>query len=206
MIVLLVSVSVYITGKLTLGRSGHAMTSKAAVVSTAKKLSFREGLLAALPFVVVTGLAVLPHIGVILNKLHGDCVGGGAWVGGRRDQFGWYRSVIPARYPGAGYAAVFGTPEIYQSILNSIKYAGIATCINVVLGIAIAWVVIRTRVWGRTASLDSLAMLLAVPGLVMAFGFMAVLGVWHVRDYVLQVGRRFMCWWWRMRCGGCRIW
>ena len=185
-IVLLVSVSVYITGKLTLGRSGHAMTSKAAVVSTAKKLPPGKGLLAALPFVVVTGLAVLPHIGVILYSFtaiaseHGH-----GW--GAADQFGCYRSVIPSRYTGSGYAAVFGTPEIYRSILNSIKYAGIATCINVVLGIAIAWVVIRTRVWGRTA-LDSLAMLpLAVPGLVMAFGFMAVLGVWHVRDYVLQV-------------------
>ncbi len=185
-IVLLVSVSVYIAGKLTLGRSGYAMTSKAAVVSTAKKLSFGRGLLAALPFVVVTGLAVLPHIGVILYSFTAIASEAGhGW--GAADQFGWYRSVIPSRYTGAGYAAVFGTPEIYQSILNSIKYAGIATCINVVLGIAIAWVVIRTRVWGRTA-LDSLAMLpLAVPGLVMAFGFMAVLGVWHVRDYVLQV-------------------
>ncbi|MGN6366743.1 MAG: ABC transporter permease [Phycisphaerae bacterium] len=195
-IVLMVSVSVYVAGKLTLGRSGHAMTSKAAVVSTAKKLRFGKGLLAALPFAVITGLAVLPHLGVILYSFTAIASERGhGW--GPADQFGWYRSVIPSRYTAAGYSAVFGTPEIYRSILNSVKYAGIATGINVVLGIAIAWVVIRTRVWGRTA-LDSLAMLpLAVPGLVMAFGFMAVLGAWPlgalhvgnapVRDYVLQV-------------------
>jgi len=184
-IVLLVSVGVYVAGKLTFGRSGYAMTSKAAVVATTQKLRWKAGLLAALPFIFITVLAILPHLGVILYSFtaiasepaHG-------W--GPDGQFGWYRTVIPNRYTAAGYLAVFQTPEIYRSIVNSIKYAGIATGINVVMGIAIAWVLIRTRVWGRTA-LDSLAMLpLAVPGLVLAFGFIAALSAWHIRDYVLQ--------------------
>jgi iron(III) transport system permease protein len=184
-VVLAISVGAYLVGKFTLGRGGYAMTSKAAVASTTHRLRGWRGLLAVLPFVVVTGLAVLPHIGVILYSVtaiapevsHG-------W--GTPGVFGWYRSVIPGRYTLAGYRAVFSTPEIFQSIVNSAEYAGFATLLNVVLGVAIAWVLVRTKVVGR-AALDGLAMLpLAVPGLVMAFGFIAVLVRWNLA-WVLDV-------------------
>ena len=90
-------------------------------------------MLAAAPFVVVTLLAALPHIGVVLysftaiavEKAHGWGIDG---------QFGWYRTVIPSRYTLAGYRAVFNVPDIYQSIINSMKYSGIATGINIVPG------------------------------------------------------------------------
>ncbi|MEI8196062.1 MAG: ABC transporter permease subunit, partial [Phycisphaerae bacterium] len=98
--------------------------------------------------------------------------------GGGGGHFGWYRSILPTRYTLAGYANVFQTPEIYGSILNSLQYAAVSTAINLVLGIAIAWVLVRTKVWGRTL-LDALAMLpLAVPGLVMAFGYVFVSCQW----------------------------
>ena len=46
--------------------------------------------------------------------------------------------------------------------------------IDVVLGFAIAWLIVRTTLPGRQV-LDALSMLpLAVPGLVMAFGFVAL--------------------------------
>jgi iron(III) transport system permease protein len=173
-IVLAISVAVYLVGKTTLGRSGHAMVSKAAVAATARPLGRGRGLLAALPFVLVTAVAMLPHVGVVLysvTAIASEAAGG--W--GPPDRFGWYRTVIPDRYTLAGYRAVFGTPEIYTAIVNSIKYAGVATLLDVVLGVSIAWVVVRTTVKGRGV-LDAVAMLpLAVPGLVMAFGFIALL-------------------------------
>ncbi|HVS71659.1 MAG TPA: iron ABC transporter permease [Phycisphaerae bacterium] len=171
-VVLLISTAVYLVGKVTLGRSGFAMTSKAAVAQTTRRLSFGKGLLAASPFAIITALALLPHIGVLLYSVTAIATEKAAgW--GPANTFGWYRTVIPNRYTLAGYQAVFNTPEIYGAILNSIKYAATATAINIVLGVAIAWVLVRTRVAGRLA-LDSLAMLpLAVPGLVMAFGFVA---------------------------------
>ena len=178
-IVLLISVAAYIVGKFTLGRTGDAMTSKGTIAASTTRLTGFRALLAILPFLLVIGIAMLPHLGVILYSV--TAIAPEAAHGwGVPDQFGWYRSVIPSRYTLAGYQAVFNTPEIYRSILNSAKYAGIATAINVVLGVAIAWVLTRTRVAGRVA-LDSLAMLpLAVPGLVMAFGFIAVLLRWHI--------------------------
>jgi iron(III) transport system permease protein len=178
-VVLLISVAAYIVGKFTLGRTGDAMTSKGTIAATLTRLTGFRALLAMLPFLLVIGIAMLPHLGVILYSV--TAIAPEAAHGwGVSDQFGWYRSVIPSRYTLAGYQAVFNTPEIYRSILNSAKYAGIATAVNVVLGVAIAWVLTRTRVAGRVA-LDSLAMLpLAVPGLVMAFGFIAVLLRWHI--------------------------
>jgi iron(III) transport system permease protein len=174
LVVLAISVTIYIVGKSTLGRGGHAMTSKAAVGAIAKRLNFGKGLLAALPFAAVTFIALLPHIGVILYSFTAIATESGAgW--GEPDRFGWYRTIIPDRYTLQGYRAVIQTPEIYGAIFNSIRYAGVATLIDIVLGIAIAWVLVRGRVRGKII-LDALAMLpLAVPGIVMAFGFIAVL-------------------------------
>jgi iron(III) transport system permease protein len=178
-VVLLISVAAYVVGKFTLGRSGDVMASKGTMTATSTRLYGFRALMAALPFLAVTAVAMLPHLGVMLYSV--TAIAPEAAHGwGVADQFGWYRSVIPSRYTLAGYQAVFNTPEIYRSILNSAKYAGLATAINVVLGVTIAWVLTRTRVAGRVA-LDSLAMLpLAVPGLVMAFGFIAVLLQWHI--------------------------
>jgi iron(III) transport system permease protein len=181
LIVLAISVTVYILGKVTLGKAGHAMTSKAAVAATATRLRGTHALLAALPFAAVTALALLPHLGVVLYSFTAIAIEpASGW--GTPGEFGWYRTVLPSRFTLEGYRAVLDTPEIYTSILNSIRYAGVATLINLILGIAIAWVLVRTRARGR-AALDGLAMMpLAVPGIVMAFGFIAVINQWGLGE------------------------
>jgi iron(III) transport system permease protein len=61
-----------------------------------------------------------------------------------------------------------------SSIRNSLLYSSLAVLFNIVLGIAIAYVVERSDLPWRGA-LDALAMLpLAVPGLVIAFGYLAI--------------------------------
>ena len=60
------------------------------------------------------------------------------------------------------------------SITNSLKYAGLSVCVDIVLGLAIAYVIVRTKLPGRQA-LDTISMLpLAVPGLVLAFGYISM--------------------------------
>jgi iron(III) transport system permease protein len=187
-VVLIISVCAYLAGKTLFGRSGSslAMTSKAAVAPTTRPLSRAAGLLAALPFLLVTFLAVLPHIGVILYSV--TAIASEHAVGwGPPDRFGWYRTIIPDRYTLQGFRSVFESPEIYTSILNSIRYASTATFIDILLGVSIAWMLVRSRAPGRGV-LDALAMLpLAVPGLVMAFGFIAVLLQFNLRT-MLQTG------------------
>jgi iron(III) transport system permease protein len=181
LIVLAISVTVYIMGKMAFGRAGHAMISKAAVGATTQRLSGWKATLATLPFAIITFLALLPHLGVLFYSFTAIAIEPAVgW--GQPDQFGWYRTILPDRYTLEGYRTVLGTPEIYTSILNSIKYAGMATVINLGLGLAIAWVLVRTRTRGR-AALDGLSMMpLAVPGLVMAFGFIAVLNQWGLAE------------------------
>jgi len=174
-IVLVISVSAYLVGKTTLGRSAHAMTSKAAVATVTQRVGGLKAVLAALPFVLVSVVAMLPHVGVIFYSVTAIATEQAVGPAGGAEKFGWYRTVLPDRYTLEGYRAVFQTPEIYGAIWNSIKYASVATVIDIVLGVAIAWVLVRTTIKGRWL-LDALAMLpLAVPGLVMAFGFIALL-------------------------------
>lgn len=188
LIVLLISVLVYAVGKATVGRHSYAMTSKAATNQSARNLGWGQSLLAILPFAIVIFLAMMPHLGVILYSFTAVAVEPGiGW--GEAGTFGWYRSIIPSRYTFNGYAAVFRTPEIYVAILNSLKYAAISTAADVVLGIAVAWLLVRTRVWGRHV-VDGLAMLpLAVPGLVMAFGYLAMipLFMWGMNLFGMKV-------------------
>jgi iron(III) transport system permease protein len=61
-----------------------------------------------------------------------------------------------------------------SSIRNSLTYSLLAVLFNIVFGIAIAFVVVRSNLKLR-GLLDGLAMLpLAVPGLVMAFGYLTI--------------------------------
>ena len=54
------------------------------------------------------------------------------------------------------------------------RYASLATLLDVFLGLAAAWIIVRSKIRGR-ALLDALVMApLAVPGLVLAFGYMAM--------------------------------
>ena len=86
----------------------------------------------------------------------------------------WYATVLPERFTLDHYEEALGHPLVVPSIQNSLIYAGLATLLDIILGLGIAWVVVRSRIKGR-ALLDALVMLpLAVPGLVMAFGYLAL--------------------------------
>jgi hypothetical protein len=62
--------------------------------------------------------------------------------------------------------------------VNSIKYASAAMVLDIGLGVLIGYLIVRTAVRGRHV-LDALCMLpLAVPGLVLAFGYVAVSQRW----------------------------
>jgi iron(III) transport system permease protein len=116
--------------------------------------------LVLLPFVVVTFLALLPHVGVILTSFS--------------QPGSWYQSVLPQQYTSANYAEALGHAMTVGSIRNSLLFSTLAVMFNVVLGVAIAFVVVRSDLKFR-GLLDALAMLpLAVPGIVMAFGYLAI--------------------------------
>ncbi|MET0102256.1 MAG: iron ABC transporter permease [Sedimenticola sp.] len=82
----------------------------------------------------------------------------------------WSYSVLPDAYTTQHYVEVFSeTPEF---MLNTMLYASLAATIDVILGTAIAYLVLRTKIRFRHW-LDYAAMAaLAVPGLVLGIGYL----------------------------------
>jgi iron(III) transport system permease protein len=152
------TVLLYALSKVLFGRTAHAMMAKATSLGGPRKPSLAVGLFCTGVFGLVTFLAVLPHIGVVLVAFSED----------------WYRTVLPTGWTLGHFETALGHNLTLPSIQNSLKYACLATVLDLVLGVSIAFVVVRTKLAGRQI-LDAMAMLpLAVPGLVLAFGYLAM--------------------------------
>ena len=82
----------------------------------------------------------------------------------------WSFSPLPDGYTLAHYARVLGDSGGY--IRNTLLYAGLAAGLDVVLGGAIAWLVLRTALPGRRLLDWTAAAALAVPGVVLGLGYL----------------------------------
>lgn len=103
---------------------------------------------------LILALVLAPHLGLLLLSL--------ATV--------WSFSPLPDGYTVAHYARVFGEGSVY--IRNTLLYASLAAGIDVVLGAAIAYLVLRTRLLGRHALDWAASAALAVPGVVLGIGYL----------------------------------
>jgi iron(III) transport system permease protein len=157
-VMLLSTTALYAIGKGLFGRQSYAMMAKATSSGGPRALPLLPSLLCTFAFAGVTFLAVLPHIGVVLVAFSSD----------------WYATVLPRSFTLDNFNIALGHDLTVPAIANSLKFASISTVVDIVLGIAIAYVVVRSKIRGRQI-LDFLAMLpLAVPGLVLAFGYLAM--------------------------------
>lgn len=152
------SVAFYALGKGLFGQSGHAMMAKATSTGGPRPLPRTRAFLCTALFAGVTFIAILPHLGVILVAFSRE----------------WYATVLPDDYTLENFRLALGHDLTVSSIANSLKFASISTVLDIIFGVAIAYVVVRSKIPGRQV-LDFLAMLpLAVPGLVLAFGYLAM--------------------------------
>jgi iron(III) transport system permease protein len=172
-VMLLASAALYIVGKVVLGRGFETATTKASVAGTARKLTGWKGVAAALPFFLVFALAVVPHLSVVLTSVS--------------ETGAWYKSILPQRLTTDHYVQALVDDLALPSVKNSLRYASFATVLAVVVGLAAAVVIVRSNVPGRGV-IDSLAMLpLAVPGIVLAFGYLS-LSMWLKQELPYHVG------------------
>lgn len=157
-VMLFFSLLCYVTSKRLFEKSTEAGGGRATMGRETIVLSKTAGRLCSWAFGLCIFIVVLPHLGVILLSLSSD----------------WYRTWLPEGFTLRHYHDVLGHELTLKAIGNSLKYASIATLLDLVLGVGVAYVNVRTRIWGRQI-LDAMAMLpLAVPGLVMAFGYLAM--------------------------------
>ena len=107
--------------------------------------------------VAIIGLALLPHLTVIVHSFAEH----------------WFFSVLPREWTATNYGEIFGHGLTASSIRNSLFYSSLSALLDLVLGVVIAWLLTRKRI-PFAGLLDALAMLpLALPGLVLAFGYVA---------------------------------
>jgi len=155
--VVLFTTSAFVGSRLLLRGGGFAPSVRSPAGSTEARLSRRGAALAWAGILAITGLALLPHIGVFLTSIAGK----------------WSGTVLPSAATGAYYTQVFHHELLVPSIRNSLILSTGSTILDIILGVGIAYLLARRRFPGAML-LDTVVMLpLALPGLVIAFGYMS---------------------------------
>ena len=143
--------------KRILGGGSYEMLGRGHVASAARPASPSMTIVAYAVVLIISALALIPHLGVLLTSVTSR----------------WFLSVLPSEYTVQFYVSIFSHDLALLSIKNSLLLSSLSTVIDVLLGVTIAYLLARKRVPGR-GLLDALAMLpLALPGLVLAFGYVA---------------------------------
>lgn len=130
----------------TLQKGGNALKQR--------RLGKTESLLAYGWIGLILLLTLSPHLGVLLLSFASI----------------WSFAPLPDGYTLEHYTTVF--EQSAGMISNTLLYCGLAAGIDVVLGTSIAYLILRTKLVGRQW-LDSVASVaLAIPGLVLAIGYL----------------------------------
>lgn len=109
---------------------------------------------------LVLSVSLLPHIGIVILSF--------AKI--------WSFSLLPTMYTLDNFTEIFFRAPHF--VKNTLLYTGLAAALDVFLGAIIAFLLIRSRVWGRNA-LDAVATLpIAIPGVVLAVGYLRVFHSW----------------------------
>ena len=121
-----------------------------------RNLSGWESVIAYVWIIFILLVTLAPHIGILLMSF--------AKV--------WSFSVLPDSYTIMHYGTVLTDSKLM--IINTLKYCLLAAGLDIVLGTAIAYLIFRTQLPARQW-LDYLASIsLAIPGLVLAIGYLRV--------------------------------
>src|SRR5690606_29365608 len=132
-ILLVVAAGVFAISKLILGRSPLGTAPRPPGRSEPRQLHGWKSAACAAFFLSVFAVATLPHLGVVLLS-----------VAGR-----WYGTIVPDEFTLSHYIEALGNGLVVPSIQNSLFYAGTATLIALVVGLCVAWVVVRSDLKGR---------------------------------------------------------
>ena len=157
-VVLVLTVVLFLFSKRLLATRRYEMLARGHTGGASEKvLSGKQAWLLQAGLVAFIGVALLPHLSVALESVAGK----------------WFFSVLPEALTGRHYVDVFTHPLTLSGMRNSLFYSSLSAGVDLVLGVAIAYLVVRKQIPGASV-LDVLAMLpLALPGLVLAFGYLA---------------------------------
>lgn len=119
-----------------------------------RDLRAHEKVLCYVVITLILAIVLAPHLGLLLLSLGSV----------------WSFSVLPSGFTFAHYATALTSARVF--IQNTLLYAGSAAVIDIVLGTAIAYLVMRTNVIGRKWIEHMAVSALAVPGVVVGIGYL----------------------------------
>jgi len=152
-IVLFLTLALFLVSKRLVAAQRYEMLARGHTAGEKRLCGWRAAV--AVAGVGVVAVALLPHVSVVIQSL--------------ADR--WFFTVLPEEISLDHYKEVFTHPLTLSSIRNSLFYSALSAGLDLVLGVMIAYLLTRRRIFGG-ALLDALAMLpLALPGLVLAFGY-----------------------------------
>ncbi len=156
-LVIVVTMLFFYVAKRFVGGRRYEMMGRGHVAARERPLGPVGTALALVGILSLIGIALLPHLSVLLTSVSAK----------------WFMTVVPEQVSFAYYGKVFSHELTLPSIRNSLLYSSFSTLVDIVLGVAIAYLLTRRRVPGKNL-LDATSMLpLALPGIVLAFGYVA---------------------------------
>jgi iron(III) transport system permease protein len=135
-------------------RRDFAIQTRGGVSAPRRRLTPWQAVLAYGWISAVMLLVLSPHLGILLLSLSKV----------------WSFTVFPEQFTLAHFATVF--EDSTRMIWNTFLYCGLAALLDVVLGTAIAYLVLRTRLPGRQLLDHMVTVALAMPGLVLGIGYL----------------------------------
>ena len=157
-IMLAVSALLYVAARIALGGSRSVTSTKGSIGASAVKLTSWKKYAVIVPFLLVSLLAVLPHLALI----------------GCAFSTRYYGTILPEGFTLIHFENALSNALVIPSINNSLRYSLLAMGIAVIVGILVALASVRWKLRG-SGVLDVLSMLpLAIPGIVVAFGFLGM--------------------------------
>ncbi|MBI2191885.1 MAG: iron ABC transporter permease [Planctomycetes bacterium] len=159
-VVLVTTLALFLASKQVIRGQSFSMMSKGTTAASER----RPGPLAMAAlyamFLAVIGAAMIPHLGVVMTSLS------------KR----WFMTLTPDIWTLDHYGSALSHPLTLPAIRNSILYSSLSTLVDVVLGLWIGVMLVRRKIVGA-AVLDAIVMLpLALPGIVLAFGYVGAFG------------------------------
>lgn len=156
-LVVLMTSAVFLLGKRVFGSTRYNSAGKGSARSVEIPLAGLKCFFALFFVLAVVFVACLPHVAVALTSVSEK----------------WFMTVLPEAFTMSHYEGALRHELTLPAIKNSILFSSMSAVVDVALGVSIAYILARKRFAGVNL-LDALAMLpLAVPGLVVAFGYVA---------------------------------
>ncbi len=162
-LVIVMTLAIFSLSRYLVGGKKYEMLARGHVTSAVRRATPLGTFMAWLVIGGVSFIALLPHLSVLITSVSDR----------------WFMTILPEQYTTRYYEMVFQQELSLTGIQNSMLLASLATLLDLVLGVLIAYVVHRKLV-PAAGLLDSLVMVpLALPGIVIAFGYVITYsGTW----------------------------